>query len=295
MLTIIITTAHEPHTIGQAIAAFATQDFAQEWELLVVCPDEATAGEVARLAADDPRIRRLRDQGRGKPAALNVALGVARGTTVILSDGDVHVGPGAVQALLRPLEDPQVGIVSGRPMSLNDRDSMLGYWSHLLTDAGAHRQRLERDRQGEYLECSGYLYAFRRELVSKIPTDTLAEDGLISYMVWRQGYRTAYAPEAEVWVRFPTTYSDWIRQKVRTAGGYAQGYLRGSPGIKSFRHEAIHGVVAALGYACSLRELVWTLTLFGARLHVWARVLWDVKIRHRPFEALWKRVNSTKG
>ncbi len=294
MLSIVVAANQEADTVGRAIDSFLGQQLPEPWELLVVSPDEPTGAVVARYAAMNGRVRQLRDQAKGKPAALNLALQLATGDILLLSDGDVFVGAKSVQALLQPFEDPEVGIVSGRPISVNPRTTMLGYWSHLLVDAGAHAQRTLRNARGRFLECSGYLYAFRRSLVRSIPEDALAEDGLISYLVWQQGYRTAYAPEAEVFVRFPSTYSDWVRQKVRTAGGYAQPYLRGSEGIKSFHSEALHGTLAALRYARSPRELAWTLLLFAARLHVWLLVWRDVRWRKKPFTAVWQRVDSTK-
>ena len=72
--------------------------------------------------------------------------------------------------------------------------------------------------------CSGYLFAFRRALIGDIPIDALAEDAVISHEIADAGYRIRYAPEAQVSVRYPTTYRDWLRQKVRSAGGYAQDY-----------------------------------------------------------------------
>jgi len=294
MLSIVITAYREPNTIGRAIEAFLAQALPEDHELLVVCPDEETSLVVAEYAARSDRLRHVRDQGHGKPAAVNLALGEARGDVLVLSDGDVYVGGESVQALLAPLEDPQVGIVSGRPVSVSPRDTMLGYWSHLLVDAGAHRQRLLRHQRGEFLECSGYLYAFRRHLVRPVPEDALAEDGLISRMVWEQGFRTAYAPQAEVYVKYPTSLGDWVRQKTRTSGGYAQPYAKGAPGIKSFRSEALHGAWAALRYARNLRELWWTLLLFAARLYIWLRVWVDVRVRKRPFGDVWQRVESTK-
>jgi biofilm PGA synthesis N-glycosyltransferase PgaC len=294
MLTIIITAYREERTLGQAIEAFLTQELGPEWELLVVCPDEPTAAVAAHYAIQAPRVRVLRDEGKGKPAALNLALSAAQGEIVVLSDGDVYVGSRSVCALLAAFTDPGVGIVSGRPISLSPRETMLGYWSHLLVDAGAHQQRLRRARGGEFLECSGYLYAFRRSLVGPIPEDSLAEDGLISHRVWEQGYLTAYAPEALVYVKYPASYRDWITQKIRSMGGYAQQYVEPSRGMRSFRQEALNGVWAAIRYARSARELWWTLLLFVARVYVWLRVWWDVKCRKRPFSTLWQRVNSTK-
>jgi biofilm PGA synthesis N-glycosyltransferase PgaC len=294
MLTIIITAYREERTLGQAVEAFLTQDLGPDWELLVVCPDEQTAAVAAQYAVQTPHVQVLRDEGKGKPAALNLALSAAQGEIVVLSDGDVHVGPGSVRALLAAFADPRVGVVSGRPVSVSPRETMLGYWSHLLVDAGAHQQRLRRAQGGEFLECSGYLYAFRRSLVQPIPEDSLAEDGLISHRVWEQGYLTAYAPEALVYVKYPASYRDWITQKIRSMGGYAQQYVKASRGMRSLHREAWNGVWAAIRYARSVRELWWTFLLFVARVYVWLRVWWDVKCRKRPFSALWQRVNSTK-
>jgi biofilm PGA synthesis N-glycosyltransferase PgaC len=294
MLTILITASREERTLGRAIEAFLSQDLGPDWELLVVCPDEPTATAAAQYARQAPQMRVLRDEGKGKPAALNVGLNAAQGEIAVLSDGDVYVGPGSVQALLAAFTDPQVGIVTGRPVSVSPRQTMLGYWSHLLVDAGAHQQRLRRARDGAFLECSGYLYAFRRSLVQPIPEDSLAEDGLISHRVWEQGYLTAYAPEALVYVKYPSSYRDWITQKIRSMGGDAQQYVKASRGKRSFRQEVGDGLWAAIRYAQSARELWWTLLLFMARAYVWLRVWWDVKYRKRPFSALWQRVNSTK-
>jgi cellulose synthase/poly-beta-1,6-N-acetylglucosamine synthase-like glycosyltransferase len=294
MLTIIITAYREEKTVGRAIEAFLAQDSPDDYELLVVCPDEETAGVVARYAAQDKHVRLVQDEGKGKPAALNLALSVAKGEIVVLSDGDVYIGPGAVGMLLTAFDDPQVGIISGRPVSLSPRETMLGYWSHLLVDAGAHRQRLLRAQRGEFLECSGYLYAFRRSLVGPIPEDSLAEDGLISHRVWEQGFRTAYAPEALVYVKYPTSYRDWMKQKIRSMGGYAQQYVKASRGMRSFRREALAGTWSAVHYAHNPRELWWTLLLLAARVHIWLWVWWDVKWCKRPFGDVWQRVNSTK-
>jgi cellulose synthase/poly-beta-1,6-N-acetylglucosamine synthase-like glycosyltransferase len=293
-LSIIVTANREENTVGQAIESLLSQDLPHDYELLVVCPDRQTATVVQHYAAKNQHVRHLRDDGRGKPAALNLALDVAAGDIVILSDGDVYVGAGSVRALLEAFDDPRVGIVSGRPVSVSPRPTMLGYWSHLLVDAGAHQQRMLRANRGEFLECSGYLYAFRRSLWEPIPEDALAEDGLISYKVWQQGYRTAYAPQALVYVKYPTSYQDWMKQKTRSTGGYAQRYLRGAKGMRSLRQEAIGGVLASIRYAESLREFWWTILLFAARVHVWLRVWWNVKLRKRPFETLWQRVESTK-
>ncbi len=274
-----------------ALEALIAQYGCPKPEILVICPDDVTAS----VASTFRQVRVLRDQGHGKPAALNLGLSAATGDIVVMTDGDVYVGPGALAALLEPFADPTVGAVSGRPISISPRNTMLGYWSHLLADAGAHEERLRRDRKGIFLVCSGYLYAIRQGIIPAIPEDALAEDAVISHMIAERGYQIRYAPAAAVFVKYPQTYQDWLKQKVRSGGGYVQPIIAASPlRMRSFRHEVVAGTWRALTYARTLREWCWTWLLFAARLHLWLLILLRVRLQRQRLAELWQRVESTK-
>lgn len=293
MISILITAFREAATVGRAIEAFLKQ-LPGDAEILVVSPDPETTVVVDHYAAHYPSVRHVADSQKGKPNALNAGLKAARGDIIVLSDGDVVVAEDALVPLLAPFADPQVGAVSGHPFSVSPRDTMLGYWSYLLTE-GIHQLRLARSRDGQFLVCSGYLFAFRRELIERVPEDALAEDAVISHAIAHQGYRIAYAPQANVFVKYPTTYRDWLRQKVRSAGGYAQDYIRKAPvRMRSAWLEMWYGTRLALRYPRHLREFFWTLLLFVARLHLWLLVFINVRLLRRPLTALWQRVETTK-
>jgi cellulose synthase/poly-beta-1,6-N-acetylglucosamine synthase-like glycosyltransferase len=290
---VLITAFREAATVGQAIQAFLAQ-LPAEAEILVVCPDPATIAVVDEYAARYPAVRHIADSQRGKPAALNAGLKAARGEVVVFSDGDVLVVENALAPLLAAFADPRVGAVSGHPVSASPRDTVLGFWSHLLTES-IHQMRLARDRVGQFLVCSGYLFAIRRSLVERVPEDALAEDAVISHLVAQRGYRIRYAPQALVSVKYPSTYRDWLRQKVRSAGGYAQEYVRKSPlRMRSVRLEIVNGTRLALRYPRTPREFLWTLLLFPARLHLWLLVFVNVRLLRRPLHDLWQRVETTK-
>ncbi|MBN1260455.1 MAG: glycosyltransferase [Anaerolineae bacterium] len=293
MITILITAFREPDTVGKAIESFLPQ-LPQDVELLVVSPDPATTAVVETYARRYPVVRHIQDPQSGKPAALNFGLRAARGDIVIFSDGDVVVDTESLIPLVTPFENSQVGAVSGRPVSISPRDTLLGYWSQLLVES-AHQVRAARDGKGEFLLCSGYLFAARRNLLGHIPEDALAEDAVISHQIAQAGYRIRYAPQARVAVKYPTTYDDWLRQKVRSAGGYAQDYVRQSPfRMRSLQREIIDGTRLALAFPENAREFAWTVLLFAARLHLWALVFVKVRLFRRPLSALWQRVESTK-
>ena len=215
MLSIIITAYKEPKTIGLAIESFIKQKIKEEHEILIVCPDKETIDAAEKYSKKHKEVRVIKDPGKGKPAALNAAFSNAKGGILILTDGDVFSGKNSVAELLKPFEDKKVGAVSGRPISLNDADTMFGFWSHLLTDAGAHSVRLERSDKGKFIACTGYLYAIRN-VVNKIPEDALADDAVISHIIWDKGYKIKYALNALVYIRYPDNFKDWIKQKERS-------------------------------------------------------------------------------
>ena len=293
MVSVLLTSYREPNTVGRAIAALLPQ-LPPEGELLAIAPDEPTIAVIRAWMAQDARVRHLQDAQQGKPSALNLGLAAARHEIVVLTDGDVEVQPGALAALLAPFGDPQVGAVSGRVVSVSPRGTLLGYWSHLLVDA-AHDARQRRAARGAFLLCTGYLFAYRRRLVPTVPTDALAEDAVISHRIAEQGFRIAYAPQAVVHVKYPSTYRDWLLQKVRSAGGYAQPYItRSTVKMRSAWLEVRDGAWFALTYGRTPREHLWTLLLFAARLHLWLLVYWRVRVRRLPLTTLWQRVRSTK-
>lgn len=289
-VSILITAYHEADTIGRALKAITGQ--IDDAEIVVITPDDQTASAASAF----PGVKVLRDPAQGKPVALNQGLLSAHGDIIVMTDGDVWVDQGAMDKLLEPFVDPKVGAVSGRPISVSPRTTMLGYWSHLLTDAGAHSERMLRDSKGVYFVCSGYMYAIRARVIPAIPDDALAEDAVVSQLIAEKGYQIRYAPEARVFVQYPTSYADWLMQKVRSTGGYAQPIIAQSAfQMRSFWHEASAGLWRALSYPRNLREFWWTVLLMGARLHLWLLVLWRVRIQKRPLKELWQRVETTKG
>ena len=172
---------------------------------------------------------------------------------------------------------------------------MLGYWSHLLADVGAHRIRKQLHDQNKFLECTGYLFAFRNGFVKEIPLD-VAEDSIIPFYFYKKGYRIAYAEDAIVYVKNPTTFKDWLKQRKRTAGAHEKltNYEPNLPKVKSFTNEVIKGGLIVWSYPNNVKEFFWTGTLMFARLYMWFNLFYDSKFRKKKYKDGWDRVEITK-
>jgi cellulose synthase/poly-beta-1,6-N-acetylglucosamine synthase-like glycosyltransferase len=266
-----------------------------EKEILVAAPDKGTQDLIREFAKKTKtNIKIIADAGRGKPAALNLCFKEAKGDILVLTDGDVILDENSIIKLLKPFSDPKVGIVSSRPSSLNSRNNFFGYISHLLTDVGAHQTRLKKKEKNEFMVCSGYLMALRKGIVRKIPENSLADDAVISHLVYESGYKTDYAPNAKVYVKYPTNLQDWIKQKRRSTAGYPQlKYLiKGKERMRNFKQESF-GLFKIFSYPKNLKELIWTVMLIFLRLYLWSIVFYEIKIKKSGME-LWQRVESTK-
>jgi cellulose synthase/poly-beta-1,6-N-acetylglucosamine synthase-like glycosyltransferase len=295
MLSIIITSFKEVKTLKRAINSFLSQDIKEEYEILVVAPDNETRDFINSEYKNNKRVIYLRDEGKGKPSALNLAFKQARGNFLILTDGDVFVSKSSIFYLLKSFTDSKVGGVTGRVISTNNKDTMFGYWAHLLTDS-FHNLRLKQDLKNKNVICSGYLYAVRKSLINTIPQDILADDAFISLTINKKGFKTKYSPKSEVYVKYPSTLPDWIRQKKRTAGRFYQLKKQGLIGSKtiSFLEEIISSRTILRSVKC-FKHIPWILFLFFMRLYIWARVFLDFRLWNRSFNKIWQRVESTKG
>lgn len=293
MLSIIITTYKEPNTLGRAIESIYNQDIDEDHEIIISTPDEETLNVAKEWASLNNRIKIIKDRGIGKPAALNMIFKEAKGDILILTDGDVYIGKNSINTLVNGLRaNALLGAISGRPVPQETRDSKYGYWAHFLLNA-AHEDRTKRYSSGEFLCLSGYLFAMKN-LNLQIAEDAL-DDAFISQTIWKKGYNIGYEPKATVYIKSPSNFSDWLKQKRRNTSSdlILKKYFGEIQTSRSFTKEASK-FYKVFTYAESLKEFCYSSQLLFARLIVWWLGFWDTKIKKKQMKQIWVRVESTK-
>jgi len=194
---------------------------------------------------------------------------------------------------------------SGRPVAMNKKNSMFGYWGHLLSDAAHHRRIITMNkREGnyylsdqEFFPMSGYIMAVRN-FNFDIPPNVLSDDAYLSYSIRNIGKEIAYAPLAKCYVKYPTNLKDYYKQKVRSLGGFIQleefGVFQKDKQSRSFLIELKYASFV-LKYATNLKEFIWSLTLFPVRLITWIKIFWERVILKKDMPKTgWERIQSTK-
>ena len=211
----------------------------------------------------------------GITAALEKIIRTAKNKIILVTTDKAVLANNSINEVLNSFKDPAVGCITGRPVSLNPKTNVIGYWSHLLFDAGAHRIRKELSFQEKFFECTNYLFAFKNGFVKEIPKG-IAEDHLIPYIFWKNLYKLKYLENAKVLVKNPVTLNEWLEQKTTNAKKHEiiQKKLNLKEAkVKSLKNEILKGTISALAYPRTIKEFYWTILLFFARLSMWLNVI----------------------
>lgn len=301
MLSVIITSWKEPNTIGKAIECIAKRSYSgipQNYEIIQLSPDKETLEtglKTARRLDILKNFIQITDPGNGKPFALNLAFEKAKGEILILTDGDVYFAENAVKELMAPFKNETVGGVSGRPISIDSKETMMGYYGHLLADA-AHHKRTNIVKQGDFFPMSGYIMAIRNYKM-KLPADVLSDDAYISYAVANEGKKVSYAPKAMACINYPKHLNDYYKQKTRSLGGYIQlaeyEIIKENKKTRTFKDEIAY-FWFPFKYAKTFKEYMWSIWLFPVRMNTWIKIFFERKILKKDFKKTWARIESTK-
>jgi hypothetical protein len=174
--------------------------------------EDAATGSSAPAAADatsPQRLRLLRLAPRSKVAAWNAIRAEARGAIIVFADADVRVAPDAVGRLVHRLADaPELAAVAGREAAI------------LTPDDGLVARLAALPYRFDFANVSGRLYAIRTGALEALPAHVLHEDAYLTVRLGR--HRFVKQSDAIVYLRPPTTWHDYLRQRVRNEVGKLQ-------------------------------------------------------------------------
>ena len=168
-LSVVVAAHDEATAIGQKLDDLAMQQLPPSVRFMqvIIASDGSTDATVAiaRLHSSRPVVLDL-PRG-GKASALNHAVARADGDVVVFTDANSRLGPTAIDALIAPFADPNVGGVAGDQAYRKRRSGAatgeLGYWSF-----ERFLKRCESST-GSVVSATGALYAIRRGLVDPVP------------------------------------------------------------------------------------------------------------------------------
>ncbi|MEK6906423.1 MAG: glycosyltransferase, partial [Nanoarchaeota archaeon] len=127
MLSIIITAWDDPFSTKKCIQNFLDEKISEDYEILVSTPFEKTKKIVREFSKKYPKKFYLLHQPEemGKNQIYNLLFKKAKGSILIMTDGNKFIKKGSVKKILKSFGDESVGCVGGRPVSNNKKDYMV--------------------------------------------------------------------------------------------------------------------------------------------------------------------------
>lgn len=195
-VSIIITAYNEERDIREKLENTLLIDFPLEKLEIIVASDCSSDGTdaIVREFADN-NVRLLRQPERhGKTAAQNMAVEHASGEIILFSDATSMYEHNVLREMLPSFADDTIGCVAGKLVYVDDSGSTVGqaaksYWSYetLLKESESKACSL--------IGVSGCIYAVRRSAYQPMYPEACS-DFLIATVVYKQGMRTVYEPNA---------------------------------------------------------------------------------------------------
>jgi cellulose synthase/poly-beta-1,6-N-acetylglucosamine synthase-like glycosyltransferase len=278
---------NEEANIGRLLARLRASRFAwvEVGEVIVVasgCTDR-TEEIVCAAGAVDPRICLLSQPTReGKASAMNLFIGRARHDVLVLSSADLLPAEDAVERLVAPFADPEIGMTACRPQPVNDPTTFMGFAAHLLWDLH-HQLNLTGFKAGEMI-------AFRK-VFARIPPHTAVDEASVEPLVRGQGYGVKYVPEAVVYNKGPETVEDFLRQRRRIYAGHLEMRDRLGYAVGTMSGLKIAGLLVR-HVEWRPRQLLWTVGVVA--LEIYGRFLGRRDYHAGREHTVWEMAQTTK-
>lgn len=165
-----------------------------------------------------PKIKLITEgERKGKVSALNKLLTILeeKYEVLIYMGADNIPEKRAISKLLNYLRNDDTAAVGGRPVPINSKNNLMGFFAHLLWNLH-HLISLEHPK------ISGELMAFKKGVLRELPIEIINDDLYIQSIFEFDNYNVKYCSDAIVYLKGSETINDFIKQRRRIFIGHKQ-------------------------------------------------------------------------
>jgi len=223
-ITVGICAFNEGMNIGKLLSNILNeQELPAESEVLVVCSGctDNTVEIVHEYSKQDSRVRaHVERERKGKASAIQYILHNARGRVILFVSADTVPGRRCFPRLLSKLQLPNVGVVCGHPVPINNSSPFVGRLVKLLW--GFHNRTFEQLNDAGLARHATEIFCIRKGIVENLPIETVNDDAYLALIAKKKGWLIKYDTEALVSICGPQTFTDYIKQRRRVLFGHYQ-------------------------------------------------------------------------
>ncbi|MBR7743483.1 glycosyltransferase family 2 protein [Phycicoccus sp. BSK3Z-2] len=250
----------EERHLADAVAMVLGQDWAGPLEVvLALGPSTDRTDEVAeRLAADDPRVRLVRNPSGRTPDALNAAIGAARGSVVVRVDGHAEIPADYVSTAVAALEETGADNVGGTMDARGTTPFERAVAAAMRSPLGVGASRFHTGGGAGSVD-TVYLGVFRRSALERVggydPRFTRTQDWELNHRIRSTGGTVWFTPDLVVTYR-PRASVRALARQYREYGRWRRVVATTHRGTVSLRYLAAPAMVLGTS-AATVLGLVW--------------------------------------
>ena len=234
-VTVIITAYNEEKDIAEKLENTLLIDYPKEkFEILVASDGSTDKTDQIVKGFADRGVKLFRQEGRvGKTVTQNNAVERANGEIILFSDATTMYQPGVLREMLPSFADETVGCVAGKLIYVDRQDTTIGqgaksYWNYETFIKEAE------SRTCSLIGASGCLYAVRKSAYEPMYPEACS-DFLIATILYRQGLRTIFEPNAVCFEETNNQSGKEIRMRIRVISQTFNDLWRNGAMLNPFR------------------------------------------------------------
>jgi cellulose synthase/poly-beta-1,6-N-acetylglucosamine synthase-like glycosyltransferase len=217
--TIGMTAYNEEKNIGKLLEFLINEKFSFNLKEIIVvasgCTDK-TEEIIKMFIKRNKKGKLIKEEVRkGKVSAVNIILKKAKGDVIIFVCADNLPKKDSINKLIKKFSNKMIGAISGRPIPMENKNTLFGYVSHLIWDMH-HKVCIVNPK------ISGELFAIRKKIVENIPYNIINDDGYMTAITRKKGYKIVYEKEAITYMTGKNSLLTHMRRRRRIARGYIQ-------------------------------------------------------------------------
>lgn len=170
-------------------------------------------------------------KNRGKRFAHQVAVEKSKYDFVISIDSDTIMAKCAIQKLLAPFKDKDVGATTGNVLIKNEKQNILTRIQAGLYWVGLNIYKRGQSAQGNVVCCSGCLSAYRKKYLLAVMPEYISqtflgnkchasEDRYLTNLMNELGFKILYIEDSICYTEAPHTLKKFIKQQIRWKRGF---------------------------------------------------------------------------
>ena len=230
-VSILVPAHNEAQVIAGTLEHLRALDYpADRMEIIIVDDgsNDGTGDIVEEIGKQDRRVRCLRvppeKGGRGKSAALTLAIESSKHDIIAIYDADNRPEPGSLRALVAALvADPSLAACVGKFRCINRTRNLLTRFINIECLAFQWIMQAGRWALLGVTTLPGTNFVIWRSVLDEVggwDHDALTEDAELTIRIYETGRCIRFIPRAVTWEQEPEKLSVWFRQRTRWARGH---------------------------------------------------------------------------